>query len=51
MERVLRPPAYAHAGEIADALLEAFLKPTDEGGVDEIHIVYTEFVSMLTQRP
>ena len=27
------------------------MKPTEEGGVDEIHIVYTEFVSMLTQRP
>ena len=32
-------------------LLEAFSSPADEGGVDEIHIVYTEFVSMLTQRP
>lgn len=32
-------------------MLEAFLTPTEEGGVDEIHIVYTQFVSMLTQRP
>jgi F-type H+-transporting ATPase subunit gamma len=42
-------PSYADAKEIADALIDAFLD--DEGGVDEIHIVYTRFVSMLTQRP
>jgi F-type H+-transporting ATPase subunit gamma len=44
-------PTYAEAREIADALIEQFLTPTDEGGVDEIHIVYTRFVSMLTQTP
>ncbi|MGY4720408.1 F0F1 ATP synthase subunit gamma [Naumannella huperziae] len=44
-------PTYANAREISDALLEAFLTPTEEGGVDEIHVVYTRFVSMLTQRP
>ncbi len=44
-------PTYAHAREISDAVINAFLTPTDEGGVDEIHIVYTRFVSMLTQRP
>jgi F-type H+-transporting ATPase subunit gamma len=44
-------PAQRNAAEITEALLEAFLKPTDEGGVDELYIVYTEFVSMLTQRP
>jgi F-type H+-transporting ATPase subunit gamma len=44
-------PTYAHAREIADALIEAFLQETDEGGVDEIHVVYTRFVSMLTQKP
>ena len=43
-------PTYAHAREIADALIEAFLTPTDDGGVDEIHVVYTRFVSMLTQQ-
>ena len=43
-------PTYANAREIADALIGAFLRPADEGGVDEIHIVYTRFVSMLTQR-
>ena len=44
-------PAQRNAAEITEALLEAFLKPTDEGGVDELYIVHTEFVSMLTQRP
>jgi F-type H+-transporting ATPase subunit gamma len=43
-------PTYAHAREIADALIEAFLTPTEDGGVDEIHVVYTRFVSMLTQK-
>jgi F-type H+-transporting ATPase subunit gamma len=42
-------PRYANAQEISDALLEAF--NADQGGVDEIHLVSTEFVSMLTQRP
>nr|WP_156609829.1 F0F1 ATP synthase subunit gamma [Auraticoccus cholistanensis] len=43
-------PSYAEARAIADTLLEAFATPAEEGGVDEIHIVYTRFVSMLTQR-
>ena len=42
-------PTYADAQAITDALLEAFT--ADEDGVDEIHLVATEFVSMLTQRP
>jgi F-type H+-transporting ATPase subunit gamma len=44
-------PSYANAREIADALITAFRTPTEEGGVDEIHVVYTRFVSMLTQTP
>jgi F-type H+-transporting ATPase subunit gamma len=44
-------PSPANASEITAALLETFARPAEEGGVDEIHIVYTEFVSMLTQRP
>ena len=44
-------PAHANATRITSALLDAFARPADEGGVDEIHLVYTEFVSMLTQRP
>lgn len=42
-------PTAAHAKEIADVLLEKFLAPYEEGGVDQIHIVGTRFVSMLTQ--
>ncbi len=46
-------PSYADAKQIADTLIEAFLAEEGSGvaGVDEIHIVYTRFVSMLTQRP
>ena len=44
-------PAAANASEITAALLEAYQQPAGEGGVDEIHLVHTEFVSMLTQRP
>ncbi|GAC1440303.1 MAG: F0F1 ATP synthase subunit gamma [Mycobacteriales bacterium] len=44
-------PSYSDAKDVADALITAFVTPTDEGGVDEIHLVYTEFVSALTQRP
>jgi F-type H+-transporting ATPase subunit gamma len=39
------------AREIADAVVAHFVQDTDEGGVDEIHIVYSRFVSMLTQTP
>src|ERR1700712_5306899 len=39
------------AKEIADAVVAHFVQDTDEGGVDEIHIVYSRFVSMLTQTP
>ncbi|HEX4832841.1 MAG TPA: F0F1 ATP synthase subunit gamma [Trebonia sp.] len=42
-------PNYAAAEEIAVALLDAYEK--DEDGVDEIYLVSTDFVSMLTQRP
>jgi F-type H+-transporting ATPase subunit gamma len=44
-------PTYADAKAVADPLIEAVVKDTAEGGVDELHIVYTEFVSMLTQQP
>ncbi|MFF4322596.1 F0F1 ATP synthase subunit gamma [Streptomyces sp. NPDC001568] len=42
-------PAYADAKRVAGPLIEAIQKETAEGGVDELHIVYTEFVSMMTQ--
>lgn len=44
-------PTYDRAIEISDRLLEDFLKPTEEGGVDEIWAVYTRMESMLTQTP
>jgi len=44
-------PHYVNAADITATLLELFLRPADEGGADEIYLVYTEFVSMLTQRP
>ncbi len=43
-------PTYAHAKEIASALLENFVMRTEDGGSDEIHIVYTHFENMVTQR-
>ncbi len=44
-------PQYEHAREIAGALINAFLADEADGGVDEIHIVYTRFVNMVTQVP
>lgn len=43
-------PDYATAAEIGEALIDAFDTPTREGGVGEVHVIYTEFVTMLTQR-
>ncbi len=42
-------PAYANAQEITGVLLEAFT--AEDGGVDEVYLAATDFVSMLTQRP
>lgn len=42
-------PTYADAKKVAAPLIEAIEKETAEGGVDELHIVYTEFISMMTQ--
>ena len=46
-------PTYAHAKEVSDALIAAFIADaqTVETGVDELHIVYTQFKSMITQIP
>ena len=43
-------PSYDDARKISDELIRSFLEPTEEGGVDQIHIVYTHFESMLTQK-
>jgi F-type H+-transporting ATPase subunit gamma len=43
-------PTYENAKEVADTLLNAFVADSADGqGVDEIHIVFTTFKSMLTQ--
>ncbi|MFC9181689.1 F0F1 ATP synthase subunit gamma [Streptomyces globisporus] len=42
-------PAYSDAKRVAAPLIAAIQKDTAEGGVDELHIVFTEFVSMMTQ--
>lgn len=44
-------PSFATAQEISEEIVQRFIQDTDEGGVDEIHIVYNRFVSMLTQEP
>lgn len=44
-------PEFEVAREIGNTIVEKFVQPTDEGGVDEIHIVYNRFVSMLVQSP
>jgi F-type H+-transporting ATPase subunit gamma len=43
-------PQYANAREIGEALIAAFIDDSDEG-VDEVHLVYTRFRSMLVQEP
>lgn len=52
-------PGYPDAVTAAQTLVQSFNAGVDDSsgnadgitGVDEIHVVYTEFVSMLTQRP
>ncbi|GAB2744855.1 F0F1 ATP synthase subunit gamma [Salinifilum aidingensis] len=54
-------PEYANASEVGDFLVRAFMAgsgnrvdeddPRSRLGVDELHLVNTEFQSMLTQRP
>ena len=44
-------PQFDTAREIAAELTEAFLKPFEEGGVDEIYLVGNRFVSMMVQEP
>jgi F-type H+-transporting ATPase subunit gamma len=46
-------PTYKNAKAVSDELIKVFIADaqTDPNGVDELHIVYTEFVSMITQNP
>lgn len=42
-------PNYQQSKEIANALMAAFFEDTDLGGVDELHLVFTRFKSMVSQ--
>ncbi len=44
-------PKYEHAQQIADVLIEDFLTPYEDGGVDAIYGVYTRMQSMIEQTP
>ncbi|MDJ0342577.1 F0F1 ATP synthase subunit gamma [Streptomyces sp. H10-C2] len=44
-------PGYGDAKTVAAPLIASVLRDTAEGGVDELHIVFTEFVSMMVQAP
>jgi F-type H+-transporting ATPase subunit gamma len=45
-------PSHQAAGEVAAALIEAFVTDAEDAeGVDEVHVVFTRFRSMLTQEP
>jgi F-type H+-transporting ATPase subunit gamma len=51
-------PSYENAAEVADTLVGAFMAgagdngDSEEGeGVDELHVVYSEFKSMMSQKP
>lgn len=49
-------PSYENAAEVAETLVDAFMagaenngEAQEQAGVDELHIVYTEFKSMMSQ--
>jgi len=42
-------PQYGDAAAIADVVIADFEKGGENGGLDELHVVSTQFVSMLTQ--
>ena len=44
-------PKFEMAREIGERITEDFIKDYDDGGVDEVHVVFTRFVSMVTQDP
>ena len=43
-------PGVEVAESISKALLDAYMKPADQGGVSELYIVFTEFVNMVLCR-
>ncbi|GGD34476.1 ATP synthase gamma chain [Microbacterium faecale] len=44
-------PTFETAKQMSDALIAAYELDAAEDGVDEIHVVYNRFVSMMTQEP
>lgn len=44
-------PVFETAREVGERLVADFITPTEEGGVDEVHVVFTRFVTMVTQEP
>ncbi|MER7559398.1 F0F1 ATP synthase subunit gamma [Nocardioides sp. NPDC126508] len=49
-------PEYEAAKEIGEKLIEVFVEGTEAEkavapGVDEVHVVYTRFITMMTQKP
>ncbi|QIK62685.1 F0F1 ATP synthase subunit gamma [Leucobacter viscericola] len=44
-------PGFETGKEVADALLDVFARSAEEGGAQEIHLVYNRLISMVTQLP
>jgi F-type H+-transporting ATPase subunit gamma len=44
-------PKFEIAREIGQRITDDFIKDFESGGVDEVHVVFTRFVSMVTQEP
>ncbi|NBQ92843.1 MAG: F0F1 ATP synthase subunit gamma [Micrococcales bacterium] len=44
-------PVFTTAEEISKQVVEAYNAGFDNGGVDEIHLVYNKFISMISQEP
>lgn len=44
-------PEFVTAQEIGRVLVDKFIQPESEGGVNEIHVVYNRFKSVVTQIP
>lgn len=44
-------PTFEKAQEVSAALIETFLADSNAAGVDELHIIYTKFKSMILQEP
>ena len=43
-------PGVEIAETVSKTLLDAYMKPADQGGVSELYIVYTEFINMVVQK-